>query len=138
MAEPAPQEPFSEKYGNVEKIWSGDSFIKCPDLRALLAELPVSAVAYASRTYTYRYMGNLEAVFGELVFDLLAYEGYLKDKAFPIIECSIKPVIGPSTIVLAFDIHYKTKAGEERTRSSEVIRHGDRGYLFFTDKYRVS
>ena len=49
MAEAARKEDFSSKYGQVEKIWSGDSFIKYPDLRALLAELPVSTAAAAAK-----------------------------------------------------------------------------------------
>ena len=136
MAEAARKEDFGSKYGQMENIWSGDSFIKYPDLRALLAELPVSPGAAPAKEYGHRYNGNLDIIFGEIMATLLAYEGYLKDKAFPIKECFIKPVFRAESTILEFAIRYKTKAGEEKVNSWEVTRNGDRNFIFYTDLYR--
>jgi hypothetical protein len=136
MAEAARKEDFSSKYGQVEKIWSGDSFIKYPDLRALLAELPVSTAAAAAKEYGQRFAGNLDFAFGEIMGVLLAFEGYLRDKAFPVKECLIKPIFKAESTILEFAIDYKTKAGEEKVYSCEVIRDGDRSFNLYFDRYK--
>ncbi|MEW6387577.1 MAG: hypothetical protein AB1491_08715 [Thermodesulfobacteriota bacterium] len=136
MAEAARKEDFSSRYGQAEKIWSGDSFIKYPDLRDLLAELPVSPAAVPAKEYGQIFDGNLDIVFGEVMGVLLAYEGYLKDKAFPIKECFIKPLFRPESTILEFNIRYKTKAGEEKIYACEVIRDGDSSFILFFDRYK--
>jgi hypothetical protein len=137
MVDDARKALFASKYKDGEKIWSGKSFIGTLDsLRPLLAELPVSGAAVPARTYAKTINGGLEYVYGEIIYSLTGYEGYLRDKAFPVLECFIRPIFNPQSIILEFNIHYKTKQGEELTRSAEVIREGERSYLFYTDHYR--
>jgi hypothetical protein len=135
-AETDPKEAFAGKYGKVEKIWSGKSFIRFHDYKTLLAELPVSEVAVPHKEYRRRMQGNLEYVYGEMLYSLTGFEGYLRDKAFPLNECFIRPLIRVNTFILEFNIRYHTKAGEEETRSCEVLRLGSTKYLFYTDYHR--
>ena len=133
----ARKEHFASKYKDGEKIWAGHSFIGIMDsLRGLLGELPVSAVAVPTKDYPKTINGGLEYMYGEIISSLTGYEGYLRDKAFPIRECFIRPIFKPDTVILEFNIHYRTKQGEEATRTAEVIRLGERHYLLFTDHYR--
>jgi hypothetical protein len=131
-----PKEAFAEKYGDVEKIWSGPSFIQYHEFKTILAELPVSPVAVPTREYSRRFAGNPEYVYGEMLYSLTGFEGYLRDKAFQVEECFIRPVLRGSTFILEFSIRYKTREGEEAIRASEVVRLGEVKYLFFTDYYR--
>jgi hypothetical protein len=132
------KQEFSEKYGKADKIWSGHSFTEYPDIRKLLEELPVSDVAESVKDYPYRFSGILDNVYGELLYTLLEYEGYFKDKAHHIDQCSLKPFIRPNSAILAFHIDYTTKKGELGSQSFEIVRYDDRNYIFFTDKYRTS
>lgn len=137
MAEPAKKETFSDKYKSGEKIWSGHSFINyMAKLRDLLAELPISAGAVPARTYEHRFSGNLDYVFGEIMYTLTGTEGYFRDTYCATKECYIRPIFTPQSIILEFNIDYKTKPGEEGTRYTEVIRTGATDYLFFTDYHR--
>jgi hypothetical protein len=136
MAEMSREESFSRKYQGVEKIWSGPSFIQYHDYRELLAELPVSGVAQPDREYSRKFPGNLEYVYGEMVYSLTGFEGYLRDKAFTVEECSIRPIFGRNAYILEFDIRYRTKEGEEVTRPAAVVRLGKTRYIFYTDYYR--
>jgi hypothetical protein len=139
MAELTRKERFAERYGQVEKIWSGDSFIKyLQQLRPLLEELPVSEVAIPNKDYGHVYKGNLDNVFGEVISIVTSYEGYLKDKAFPIMECVIRPILGTEKTILEFIIHYKQNGREEAARTYEVMRNGERSFIFFSDRYRPS
>ena len=133
----ARRQAFINEYKDVEKIWSGHSFIGTLDsLRGWLGELPISPVAVPTKDYPKTINGGLEYVYGEIIYSLTGYEGYLRDKAFPVLECFIRPIFNPHSIILEFNIRYKTKQGEEVTRSAEVIRDGERSYLFYTDYYR--
>ena len=133
----ARRQAFINEYKDVEKIWSGHSFIGTLDsLRGHLGELPISPVAVPTKDYARTIQGGLEYVYGETIYSLTSYEGYLRDKAFPVKECFIRPVIKPDTFILEFNIHYRTKHGEEATRTAEVIRQGERHFLLFTDHYR--
>ena len=127
---------FVSTYAGVEKIWSGPSFIQYHDYRTLLAELPVSAVAAPNQPYGRKFFGNLEYVYGEMLYSLTGFEGYMRDKAFRVEECSIRPLISRNTYILEFDIRYRTKAGDEVTRPAEVLRLGETRYIFYTDYYR--
>jgi len=138
MAEKDLQQQFSEKYGGVEKIWSGHSFAECANLRELLEELPVSEVAESVKDYPNRFVGILDNVYGELLYTLLEYEGYFKDKDAKIKECFMKPFLRPHNSIIEFTIHYKGKKGGEGSQSFEILRNDDRNYIFFTDKYRTS
>ena len=142
MAEPSRKvemgrkELFISRYKDLDQIWSGKSFLQYRDYRTLLADLPVSEVAVPGRQYKRRFSGNLEYVYGELVFALSAYEGYLRDKAFPLQACAIRPIIKVNTFILEFIITYRTREGEEETRPAEVLRLEETKYLFLTDHYR--
>ena len=136
MTATGPKEAFAGKYQDVDQIWAGRSFIQYHDYRTLLAELPVSEVAVPNKEYRRRMQGNLDYVFGEMLYSLSGFEGYLRDKAFHIDECFIRPFIRANTFILEFNIRYHTKAGEEETRSCEVLRLGYTKYLFYTDYYR--
>lgn len=138
MAEKNLKQQFSEKYGTVDKIWSGHSFTEYPDLKALLEELPVSEVPESVKDYPYRFSGILNNVYGELLYTLLQYEGYFKDKVYHIDRCTLKPFIRPHSTIIVFNIDYTTKNGEEGSQSFEILRNDDRNYIFFTDKYRTS
>jgi len=127
------REAFAQKYKNGQAVWSGGTFTGYLDLRALLAELPISDVAEASRDYSRRFAGIEENVYGELIHHLLFFEGYLKDKAYHIEECAIKPLITDMSFLYQFSIRYKTKEGEERVRVYEVARGDERNFIFFTD-----
>ena len=136
MAEASRKEGFVAKYQDVDKIWSGHSFLACMgELKALLAELPVSSAAIPTREYYYNLAGNLDFVYGEMLYSLTGTEGLLRDKAFPLQECYLKPLFAPS-VILECGIRYQTKAGEEITRTAEVIRTGATSYIFFTDYHR--
>jgi hypothetical protein len=130
------RELFAGKYKDGEKIWSGKSFLQYHNYRELLAELPISGVAVPTREYRLKLQGNGDYVYGELVFSLQGFEGYLRDKAFHLDECSIRPIIRANTFILAFDLDYTTKAGEKETRPCEVLRLDETRYLLFLDYYR--
>ena len=136
MAEKNRQERFTSTYQGVDKIWSGPSFIQYHDYKILLAELPISEVAVPNRTYGRKFPGNLEYVYGEMLYSLTGFEGYLRDKAFKVQECYIRPILGRNTYILEFDIHYRTNEGEEVTRPAEVLRLGETKYVFYTDYHR--
>jgi len=136
MAEMSREELFSRKYQGVEKIWSGPSFIQYHDYRELLAELPVSGVAQPNQEYSLKFPGNLEYVYGEMLYSLTGFEGYLRDKAFRVQECCIRPIFDRNAYILEFDIRYRTKEGEEVTRPAVVVRLGETRYIFYTDYYR--
>jgi hypothetical protein len=132
------KEQFSEKYGGAEQIWSGHSFADFPDLRGVLEEMPVSAVAESLREYPHQFSGILDNVYGEMLYTLLEYEGYFKDKAYHIDRCTLKPFIRPNSTIVSLTIDYTTKNGEPGSQSFEIVRHDPRNYIFFTDKYRIS
>lgn len=136
MAEMSREGLFSRKYQGVEKIWSGPSFIQYHDYRTLLAELPVSGVAKTDREYSRKFPGNLEYVYGEMLYSLTGFEGYLRDKAWTVEECFVRPICGRNTYILEFDIRYRTREGEEVTRPAAVLRLGETRYIFYTDYYR--
>jgi hypothetical protein len=136
MAEMNREGLFRHKYQGLEKIWSGPSFIQYHDFKTLLAELPVSRMAQPDREYNLKFPGNLEYVYGEMLYSLTGFEGYLRDKAFPVQECFIRPIFGRNAYILEFDIRYRTKEGEEVTRPAAVVRLGETRYLFYTDYYR--
>ncbi|MDI6854901.1 MAG: hypothetical protein QME75_15015 [Deltaproteobacteria bacterium] len=138
MAEKDSAQQFCEKYGATDKIWSGHSFAEYPNLRELLEELPVSEVPEPIKEYPCRFSGILDNVYGELLYTLLEYEGYFKDKAYHIDRCTLKPVIRPHNAIIAFNIDYTTKNGEPGSQSFEIIRNDPRNYIFFTEKYRTS
>uniref|UniRef100_A0A7C5EMW6 Uncharacterized protein n=1 Tax=Desulfobacca acetoxidans TaxID=60893 RepID=A0A7C5EMW6_9BACT len=137
MADEKRREAFKEKYKNGQLVWSGGTFTGYLDLRALLDELPISDVAAPSRNYPQRFNGIEENVYGELIHQLLAYEGYLKDKAYRIRECSIKPLINDLSYLYQFSISYTTKEGEERVRTYEVARSDERNFIFFADPLKA-
>jgi len=130
------KELFIEKYQGLEKLWSGKAFIQYHDYRTLLAELPVSQVAVPAGAYSRKFTGNLDYVFGEMLYSLTGFEGYLRDKAFHLEECFIRPLIKSNTFILEFNIRYTSNTGEKVTRPAEVIRVGATRYIFFTDYYR--
>lgn len=136
MVDEKRREAFAQKYKNGANVWSGGTFTGYLDLRALLEELPISEVAAASRDYTGHYAGIADNVYGELIHNLLFFEGYLRDKAYPIKECVIKPLIDNGSFLYQFSIRYATKAGEGRTRTCEVARRDERNFIFFTDPLR--
>ena len=135
MAAVDPKEAFAGKYGSVETIWSGKSFIQYHEYQTILAELPVSQVAVPTREYSRRFAGNLDYVYGEMLYSLTGYEGHLRDKAFHVQECFIRPIIRGSTFILEFNIRYKPQGGGEVIRSAQVMRIGEKKYLFFTDSH---
>ncbi len=129
---------FVEKYkNNGAKVWTGGTFTGYLNLRSLLEELPISEVAEASREYGRRYDGMPENVYGELIHNLLSFEGYLKDKAYKIEECLIRPIIRNGSFLYQFGIRYITKEGEERTRTYEVARGDERTFIFFADPLKA-
>jgi hypothetical protein len=136
MAEKNRQERFTSTYQGVDKIWSGPSFMQYHDYKNLLAELPISDVAVPNQTYGRKFPGNLDYVYGEMLYSLTGFEGYLRDKAFKLQECYIRPILGRNTYILEFDIRYRTNEGEEVTRPAEVLRLGETKYVFYTDYYR--
>ena len=136
MAEPSLKVDFVDRYQDVDKIWSGHSFLAYMDgLKVLLAELPVCAAAIPTKEYHYQLAGNLDYVYGEMLYSLSGTEGLLRDKGFPLQECYLKPLLSPS-VGLECGIRYQTKAGEEITRTCEVVRTEVTGYLLFTDYHR--
>jgi len=136
MAEMSREGLFSRKYQGVEKIWSGPSFIQYHDYRTLLAELPVSRVAKTDQEYSRKFPGNLDYVYGEMLYSLTGFEGYLRDKAWTVEECYVRPLFGRDAYILEFDIRYRTREGEEVTRPAAVLRLGETRYIFYTDYYR--
>jgi len=136
MAEKNRQERFISTYQGMDKIWSGPSFIQYHDYKILLAELPISEVAVPKQPYGRKFPGNLDYVYGEMLYSLTGFEGYLRDKAFKVQECCIRPILGRNTYILEFDIRYRTNEGEEVTRPAEVLRLGETKYVFYTDYYR--
>ncbi len=133
MVDEERRKTFEEKYKNGDKVWSGGTFTGYLNLRTLLDELPVSDMAEASRDYPRRYDGMEDNVYGELIHNLLSYEGYLKDKAYHIEECAIQPLIKDHSYLYQFKIRYTTKEGEERVRTYEVARSDERNFIFFAD-----
>ncbi len=129
-------EEFVEKYQDQEKIWSGKSFSEYLDYRTLLAELPVSTVAVPTRQYRRKLVGNRDYVYGELVYVLNGYQGYLRDKAFIVEECFIKPLMRSGTYLLEFHIRFRTDAGEEQSWLCEVLRLGPTRFILYVDYYR--
>jgi hypothetical protein len=136
MAEKDRRERFTSTYQGVDKIWSGPSFIQYHDYKILLTELPISDVAVPNQTYGRQFPGNMDFVYGEMLYSLTGFEGYLRDKAFKLEECYIRPILGRNTYILEFDIRYRTDEGEEESRSAEVLRLGETKYVFYTDYYR--
>jgi hypothetical protein len=136
MAENNRRSRFTGKYPGVEKIWSGPSFIQYHDYKTLLAELPVSDVAAPLQTYRLKFRGNLDYVYGEMLYSLAGFEGYLRDQAFKVQECCVRPILGRNTYILEFDIRYRTREGKEVIRSAEVLRLAETKYIFFTDYHR--
>jgi hypothetical protein len=136
MAEKDRQERFTSTYQGVDKIWSGPSFIQYHDYKNLLAELPISDVAVTNQTYSRKFPGNLDYVYGEMLYSLTGFEGYMRDKAFQVQECYIRPILGRNTYILEFDIRYRTNEGEEVVRPAEVLRLGETKYVFYTDYHR--
>lgn len=136
LKETGPSEEFVEKYQGKEKIWSGKSFMEYLDYRTLLGQLPVSPVAVPTREYRRKLQGNQDYVYGELVYVLNGYEGYLRDKAFKQEECFIKLTMHSGTYILEFHIRFKTKEGEPQTWSCEVLRLGATRYVLHVDYYR--
>lgn len=136
MAEKDRRERFTSTYQGVDKIWSGPSFIQYHDYKILLAELPISDIAVSNQTYGRQFPGNLDYVYGEMLYSLTGFEGYLRDKGFKLEECYIRPILGRNTYILEFDIRYRTDEGEEESRSAEVLRLGETKYVFYTDYYR--
>jgi hypothetical protein len=133
MVDQARREAFLDKYKNGTQVWSGGTFTGYLNLRSLLDDLPISDVAEATRDYPRRYQGMPDNVYGELIHNLLSFEGYLKDRAFHIEECAIKPIVRDSSCLYQFFIRYTTKEGEERVRTYEVARSDERNFIFFTD-----
>ena len=129
-------EEFMEKYHGKEKIWSGKSFMEYLDYRTRLAELPVSTVAVPSRQYRRTLQGNQDYVYGELVYVLNGYQGYLRDKAFKTEECCIKATGHAKTYILEFTIRFQTTEGKEQTWSCEVLRLGATRFILYVDYYR--
>jgi hypothetical protein len=136
MAENNREARFISTYQGVEKIWSGRSFIQYHDYQILLAELPISNVPVPNQTYGRKFPGNLGYVHGEMLYSLTGFEGYLRDKAFKLEECFIRPIFGPNKFILEFNIRYQTNEGEEITRPAEVLRLGETKFVFYTDYYR--
>jgi hypothetical protein len=136
MAATDPKVIFAGKYGGVDKIWSGKSFIQYHDYKTILAELPVSQVAVPTGEYSRRFAGNLDYVYGEMLYSLTGYEGYLRDKALHLQECFIRPILRAGTFILQFNLRYQPKEGGEALQSAEVIRLGNTRYLYFIDYYR--
>lgn len=129
---------YAEKYKHVGQIWSGHTFMDCEYLKNYLAELPVSEVAAPKRPYTHRDQGNLDYVYGELLYNLSGFEGLFQDKAYHIDQVLVRPVIGGNTVSLEFVIHFTTKDGQKGVKTLEVVRSGERQYLLFADKYRLA
>jgi hypothetical protein len=136
LRETGPNEEFVEKYQGRETIWSGHSFREYHEYRELLDELPVSAVAVPTRQYRRKLQGNRDYVYGELFYCLTGYEGYLRDKAFKLEECSIKPVMRAGTFILEFQMRCRDKEGEQQTWSCEVLRLGVTRFVLYVDYYR--
>jgi hypothetical protein len=129
---------FNRKYHGKDKIWTGPSFYYClEELRPLLDELPVSPGAHALRTYPRHYTGNLEMVYGELLGMLGDFEGYFKDRAWPIKECSVKRTGAAKNVGLEFDVDYVHEGGNRLTQTFEVVRQGERQFTLFTDNFRL-
>lgn len=133
MVDEKRRKAFAEKYKNGSHVWTGGTFTGYLNLRSLLEDLPVSDVAEGSRDYSRRYAGIEENVYGELIHHLLFFEGYLKDKAYHIEECAIKPLVTETSFLYQFSVRYTTKDGEERVRTCEVARSDERNFIFFTD-----
>ena len=133
MVDQERRETFLEKYKNGAQVWSGGTFTGYLNLRSLLDELPISDVAEASRDYPRRYAGMPDNVYGELIHHLLSFEGYLRDRAFHIEECAIKPLVKDSSYLYQFSIRYTDKEGEEKVRTYEVARSDERNFIFFAD-----
>ncbi|MCL6622863.1 MAG: hypothetical protein K6T55_12295 [Syntrophobacterales bacterium] len=129
---------FVDKYRHAGHIWSGHTFMDCQHLKDYLTELPISEVAAPRRPYTHRDQGNLDYVYGELLYNLSGFEGYFHDKAYHLDEVEIRPVLGGNTFSLEFVIHYTSKNGHKGVKTLEVLRTGEREYLLFADKYRLS
>ena len=126
-----------EKYQDGARVWAGGTFTGYLNLRTLLEELPVSESAEASRDYARRYDGISENVYGELIHNLLAFEGYLKDKAYRIEECLVDPIVRDSSYLYQFGIRYVTKTGEERLRTYEVARSDEGHFIFYADPLKA-
>jgi hypothetical protein len=133
MVDQARREAFKQKYPNGAQVWSGGTFTGYLNLRSLLDELPISDVAEATRDYPRRYHSMPDNVYGELIHNLLSFEGYLKDRAFHIEECAIKPIVRDDSYLYQFYIRYTNKEGEEKVRTYEVARSDERNFIFFTD-----
>ena len=132
MAENTRKEVFITKYQDREKIWSGDSFLNYLDLQALLTELPVSAVAEASKAYAQSSSFIIDFALGEILHSLTRFEGTLKDRDAQIHECIIRPIIRPNNIIIEFKLKYQVKE-EEKEKSWELIRDSERSFIFFYD-----
>ncbi len=95
-------------------------------------------MAAPRRDYTHRDAGNLDYVYGELLYNLSGFEGLFMDKAYHIDQVTVRPVIGANTVTLEFVIDFTTKDGQKGVKSLEVVRSGEREYLLFADKYRLA
>ena len=126
-----------EKYQDGARVWAGGTFTGYLNLRTLLEELPVSEAAEASRDYARRYDGISENVYGELIHNLLAFEGYLRDKAYRIEECLVNPIVREASYLYQFGIRYVTKTGEERLRTYEVARSDEGQFIFYADPLKA-
>ncbi len=129
---------FADKYRHVGQIWSGHSFMDCEYIKNYLAELPISEVPAPRRNYTHRDVGNLDYIYGELLYNLSGFEGLFQDKAYHIDSTQVRPVLTGTTVSLEFVIEFTTKDGQKGVKTLEVIRSGEREYLLFSDKYRLA
>lgn len=136
MAVTVAEAPIWENLGDNGEIWRGSSFLQYHQYRELLSELPVSAAAAPTANYEQKRTGSLDYVYGELIYSLAGYEGYLRDKAWPLTECHIRAVARPGGFILEFDLAYHTKAGEPGAKIWQVLRQGESKYFLFLDYYR--
>lgn len=136
MGKDTRKDDFLNKYRHVGKIWSGKDFMAYQDLKTLLAELPISEVAEPSTHYKRQFWGNRDYVYGEILYAMTGYEGFLRDRASHLLECDIKPIFTSHGVTIQFNLQYQTKAGEKGTISSEVVRTGETSYIYYVDYFR--
>ncbi len=136
MADKGRLEAFTGKYKEGEKIWCGDTLLGFPGLAALLAELPVAAGATPSKEYGHTFEGGAGFIYGELLACFTGFEGWCRDKYYKKQECCITPVFTSGGPILVFSVEYAMPEKGQATFQSEVIRTGERTYLWFMDYYR--
>jgi hypothetical protein len=127
---------FTGKYKDGEKIWCGDTILGFPGLAGLLEELPVSPSAAPTRDYSRTFEGGAGFIYGEILACMTGFEGWCRDRYYKKKDCSIKPVFTPAATILVFAVDYVMPQKGEATFQSEVIRTGERNYLWFMDYYR--